>query len=84
MTQTRPAPLALRRVIKISMPEGDREGTLDGVVESVDGATVKVNFQQWVEEWHDDGQTYDAKQDVRRAVGTGHVTELVATTMNGR
>ena len=51
------------------MPEGDREGTLDGVVESLDGAIVKVNFQLWVEEWHDDELTYDAKRDVWQAVG---------------
>jgi hypothetical protein len=78
MTQIRPSTLALGRVTKISMPEGDREGTLDGVVESLDGTMVKINFQLWVEDWHDDELTYDAKRDVWHAVGTGHVTEVVA------
>jgi hypothetical protein len=56
MTQTRRSILALGRIIKISMPEGDREAILQGIVESSDGAMVKVNFQQWVEERHDDAR----------------------------
>jgi hypothetical protein len=57
------------------MPEGDREGTVDGIVEALEGGIVKVNFQLWIEEWHDDELTYDKRGDVWRAVGEGHVTD---------